>query len=88
MTPGTQHQAFGATRKNAALLFVRKTLASCTVNESLPTVTVIIAAQPDMAEVRAVAEVGLFCLPASVRIIDTFCGQAERPSCLFALGRL
>jgi succinoglycan biosynthesis protein ExoA len=37
------------------LLFARKTLASFTVNDSLPTVTVIIAARPDMAEVRAVA---------------------------------
>jgi GT2 family glycosyltransferase len=37
------------------LLFVRKTLVYCTVDNSLPTVTVIIAARPDMAEVRAVA---------------------------------
>jgi succinoglycan biosynthesis protein ExoA len=37
------------------LRFARKTLASSDVNESWPTVTVIIAARPDMAEVRAVA---------------------------------
>jgi succinoglycan biosynthesis protein ExoA len=41
--------------KNDALLFVRKTLVYCTVDDSLPTVTVIIAARPDMAEVSAVA---------------------------------
>jgi succinoglycan biosynthesis protein ExoA len=41
--------------KNGALLFARKTLASSTVNDRLPTVTVIIAARPDMAEVRALA---------------------------------
>jgi hypothetical protein len=67
-------------RKNGALLFVRKTLASCTVNESLPTVTVIIAARPDMAEVRVLAPAQkldypadkLEIIPASVRMIDTF----------------
>jgi cellulose synthase/poly-beta-1,6-N-acetylglucosamine synthase-like glycosyltransferase len=39
----------------SALLFACKTLAFCTVDNSLPTVTVIIAARPDMAEVSAVA---------------------------------
>jgi succinoglycan biosynthesis protein ExoA len=37
------------------LRFVRETLVYCTVEDSLPTVTVIIAARPDMAEVGAVA---------------------------------
>jgi len=37
------------------LLFARKTLVSSSVNESLPTVTVIIAARPDLADVRALA---------------------------------
>jgi cellulose synthase/poly-beta-1,6-N-acetylglucosamine synthase-like glycosyltransferase len=37
------------------LLFIGDALAFCTVNDNLPTVTVIIAARPDMAEVRAVA---------------------------------
>lgn len=41
--------------KNDALLFAHETLVYRTVEDSLPTVTVIIAARPDMAEVGALA---------------------------------
>jgi succinoglycan biosynthesis protein ExoA len=60
------------------LLFTRKTLASCTVNESLPTVTVIIAARPDMAEVRAVAPALKLDYPADK--LEIILARGKQPS--------
>jgi succinoglycan biosynthesis protein ExoA len=64
--------------ENAALLFARKTLASCTVNESLPTVTVIIAARPDMADVRAVAPALQLDYPADK--LEIILARGKQPS--------
>jgi len=64
--------------ENAALLFERKTLASCTVNESLPTVTVIIAARPDMAEVTALAAARLLEYPPDK--LEIILARGRQPS--------
>jgi succinoglycan biosynthesis protein ExoA len=60
------------------LLFNRKTLASSIVNDSLPTVTVIIAARPDMADVRAVAPARQLDYPAEK--LEIILARGKQPS--------
>ena len=63
---------------SSALLFARDTLASSTVSESLPTVTVIIAARPDMADVRAVAGARQLDYPADK--VEIILARGTQPS--------
>lgn len=67
-----------ARKKNGALRFARKTLASSTVNDSLPTVTVIIAALLDMAEVRALAPALKLDYPADK--LEIILARGKQPS--------
>jgi succinoglycan biosynthesis protein ExoA len=60
------------------LRFGRNTLASSSVNESLPTVTVIIPARPDMAEVRAVAAARLLDYPTPK--LEIILARGKQPS--------
>jgi len=62
----------------SALRFAGETLASCIVNESLPTVTVIIPARPDMAEVRAVAAARQLDYPPSK--LEIILARGQQPS--------
>src|SRR5580658_2101828 len=62
----------------SALRFERETLVSCIVNESLPTVTVIIPARPDMAEVRAVAAARQLDYPPSK--VEIILARGKQPS--------
>ena len=61
-----------------ALLFSRKTLASSTVNDTLPTVSVIIAARPDMAEVRAASPALQLDYPADK--LEIILARGKQPS--------
>jgi len=64
--------------QRTALLFGRKTLISPAVNDHLPTVTVIIAARPDMAEVRAVAPAFQLDYPAEK--LEIIVARGKQPS--------
>jgi cellulose synthase/poly-beta-1,6-N-acetylglucosamine synthase-like glycosyltransferase len=60
------------------LRFDRESLVSCTVNDSLPIVTVIIPARPDMPEVRAVAAARQLDYPASR--LEIILARGKQPS--------